>query len=225
LKPANILVYRDTTGKARAKVADFGHATIGCSEDTLVYFPTSMFWNAPDHHSRAFHLCEAKKFDAFSYGLIVYWLLVGRLVRDEERSIIEDMIQNTFRYDVPVKYVFSSDAADNPDEVTRYAEMTIPARFDLWELVTKAGMKLHGLSEADKASALRFFHLTLADKHQDRSVDWDHLLSLLDGLGTVDHMSTFQSSENDLTRNSAPVLQSLGDVSRENAHPRFNVSQ
>lgn len=76
-----------------AKIADFGHATVGYSEDTFVSLPPSKFWSAPDYHPRGFQLQDAKKFDAHSFGLIVYWLLKARHLTEKEIEDLQSDVQ------------------------------------------------------------------------------------------------------------------------------------
>jgi serine/threonine protein kinase len=91
VKPSNILVYRGTNGEVVPKIADFGHSSLGRTDDAYVKLPFSPFFNAPDYHEHYFHLRDAKKFDAYNFGLIVYWLLVGRKMGLEEVSFLRSI--------------------------------------------------------------------------------------------------------------------------------------
>ncbi|EWC47291.1 hypothetical protein DRE_03410 [Drechslerella stenobrocha 248] len=78
LKPDNVLIFKDHSGKFSAKVTDFGYSTIFASDnnDAGITLPRSWPWTAPDvEESTRVTLDQAKSADIFSYGLICYWLL------------------------------------------------------------------------------------------------------------------------------------------------------
>jgi hypothetical protein len=168
------------------KIADFGHSSLRHTDDALVKLPFSPFFNAPDYHERYFHLRDAKKFDVYNFGLIVYWLLVGRKMRQEEVFFLRSI---QFRQD------------------------TI--------LVANSVIAERDLREDQKADLQVFFKATLSDHYQERSTDWDYLLSLLRedalrsmsprleghaaGHGIAEHLSQHKASEAD-------------------SHPKFTVS-
>ena len=77
IKPQNMPVFKDSTGKITVKVADFGYSTIAASEGGRVFLPKSRPWNAPAHHYGGFTSFEAKKTDAYSFGMLCLWVLFG----------------------------------------------------------------------------------------------------------------------------------------------------
>ena len=91
IKPQNMLVFKDATGKTTVKVADFGYSTMSVSTDkTLagdetptadeaakIFLPKSRPWNAPEHHFGQFTVTEAKKADVYSFGMLCLWVLFG----------------------------------------------------------------------------------------------------------------------------------------------------
>ncbi|KAK6337820.1 hypothetical protein TWF696_001299 [Orbilia brochopaga] len=90
LKPDNILIFKDPTGKFSAKVTDFGYSTIFAqgNQDAIITLPFSWPWTAPeveeDYHVT---LQQAKSADIFSYGLICYWLLCYEMLpRDKTKD-------------------------------------------------------------------------------------------------------------------------------------------
>ncbi|KAF3921278.1 hypothetical protein ABW21_db0207067 [Orbilia brochopaga] len=90
LKPDNVLIFKDPTGKFSAKVTDFGYSTIFAqgNQDAIITLPFSWPWTAPeveqDYHVT---LEQAKSADIFSYGLICYWLLCyDMLPRDKAKD-------------------------------------------------------------------------------------------------------------------------------------------
>ena len=70
-----MLIFRDTSGSYVAKVADFGYSIRTTGENDLVKLPHSRLWNAPEWHDRGFRSSEAKKSDAYSFGLLCLWFL------------------------------------------------------------------------------------------------------------------------------------------------------
>jgi serine/threonine protein kinase len=85
-------VFGQANREITAKITDFGHASLRLTEDENVRLPFSRYFNAPDYHSREFRIGDAKKFDVFNFGLIVYWLLVGRKIEAEEIRFDEDTL-------------------------------------------------------------------------------------------------------------------------------------
>ena len=77
IKPQNMLVFKDSTGKITVKVADFGYITIAASEGGRVFLPKSRPWNAPEHHFEGFTSFKARKTDAYSFGMLCLWVLFG----------------------------------------------------------------------------------------------------------------------------------------------------
>jgi len=77
IKPQNVLVYMDSTGKTIVKVADFGYSTLATGEAGRVLLPKSRPWNAPEHHFGQFTVAEARKTDIYSFGMLCLWILFG----------------------------------------------------------------------------------------------------------------------------------------------------
>jgi len=85
IKPQNVLVYKDATGKTIVKVADFGYSTLATGEALAtgegatgrVFLPKSRPWNAPEHHFREFTTTGAKNTDVYSFGMLCLWVLFG----------------------------------------------------------------------------------------------------------------------------------------------------
>jgi serine/threonine protein kinase len=75
IKPQNVLVFKDATGKVTVKVADFGYSTLATGEEGNVFLPKSRPWNAPEHHFGGWTTAAAKKQDVYSYGLLCLWVL------------------------------------------------------------------------------------------------------------------------------------------------------
>ncbi|KAF8538086.1 hypothetical protein BDD12DRAFT_911052 [Trichophaea hybrida] len=77
IKPQNVLVFKDATGKTTVKVSDFGYSTLAAGEEGRVFLPKSRPWNAPEHHFGEFKVCQAKKADVYSFGMLCLWILFG----------------------------------------------------------------------------------------------------------------------------------------------------
>jgi len=79
IKPQNVLVFKDTTGKTTVRMADFGYSTLAAGESGRVLLPKSRPWNAPEHHFGEFGISEAKTTDVYSFGMLCLWLLFEKL--------------------------------------------------------------------------------------------------------------------------------------------------
>ena len=77
IKPQNVLVFKDATGKTEVKVADFGYSTLATDDEGTAYLPKSRPWNTPEHHFGEFTAAEAKKTDVYSFGMLCLWVLFG----------------------------------------------------------------------------------------------------------------------------------------------------
>jgi len=89
IKPQNVLVFKDATGKTTVKVADFGYSTLAPTEllatgegldpggTARVFLPKSRPWNAPEHHFGEFTVTGAKLTDIYSFGMLCLWILFG----------------------------------------------------------------------------------------------------------------------------------------------------
>lgn len=72
IKPGNMLVFKDETGKTTIKVTAFGYSTFATCEEGCVFLPKSRLWNGPEHHFGGFNIREAKKTDVYSFGIFVH---------------------------------------------------------------------------------------------------------------------------------------------------------
>ncbi|KAF8539361.1 kinase-like domain-containing protein, partial [Trichophaea hybrida] len=75
IKPQNVLIFKDATGKTTVKVADFGYSTLTAGARGKVYLPKSRPWNAPEHHVREFTAPDAKLTDVYSFGMLCLWVV------------------------------------------------------------------------------------------------------------------------------------------------------
>ena len=89
IKPQNVLVFKDsTTGDFTVKVADFGYSTLIVGGSGKVVLPKSRPWNAPEHRLGEFNAQEAKKTDAYSFGMLCLWLLFEDRLSDIPQTTV-----------------------------------------------------------------------------------------------------------------------------------------
>lgn len=75
IKPQNVLVYRDLSGKTSTKMADFGYSTLLATETQTVRLPKSEPWNAPEHDFAGVGEVAAKRMDMYSFALMCLWVM------------------------------------------------------------------------------------------------------------------------------------------------------
>lgn len=76
IKPENILISFGNDSRYVAKVIDFGYSTLFTTDSDPITMPLSKPWTAPEYHHRGGFLPEqARKMDAYSFGLLCLWLL------------------------------------------------------------------------------------------------------------------------------------------------------
>lgn len=77
IKPENVLVFRDKSGRYSARVIDFGYSTRYIHLYQQLMLPISEPWNAPENagRPRGWTFSQAVKADLFSFGILCLWLL------------------------------------------------------------------------------------------------------------------------------------------------------
>ena len=75
IKPENILVFSENEGRHMARVTDFGYSTLFSTDNDPILMPNSGVWTAPEQHHRGFLPRQARKMDAYSFGMLSLWLL------------------------------------------------------------------------------------------------------------------------------------------------------
>ena len=58
-----------------AKVTDFGYSSLFEDENVHVRMPRSKSWTAPEWHEGGFLPLQARRMDAYSFGMLCLWLL------------------------------------------------------------------------------------------------------------------------------------------------------
>jgi serine/threonine protein kinase len=79
IKPENVLVFRDESGRYGAKVIDFGYSTRYIDDEQQLKLPISKPWNAPENNGNGLQwtLSQAKKSDLYCFGMLCVWLIFG----------------------------------------------------------------------------------------------------------------------------------------------------
>ena len=84
IKPANILMFRDSTGEVVPRMADFGYSTIVQNDDNeTIKLPRSRPWDAPEHTFGPCNFVAASRMDIFSLGMVCLWLLCHQKAGEE----------------------------------------------------------------------------------------------------------------------------------------------
>ena len=170
VKPKNVLIFREDSGRYVAKVSDFGFSSLVTIDDSIIV-PRTRPWNGPEWHHRGFTLNGVKKLDVYSFGMLCLWLMcketLSRISRKPSSHILKEW--------------------NGADLFTQHAEAT-PERSFLEILKDEDQMPVFahellasttGLDQERKSQLSKFFHLCLARKPQDRSSDFIEILELL----------------------------------------------
>ncbi|KAM0420465.1 hypothetical protein ACHAPT_011757 [Fusarium lateritium] len=77
IKPENVLVFANESGRHTARVIDFGYSSRYLGDDEHLSLPISAPWNAPENDGRlsGWTPSQAVKADFFCFGLLCVWLL------------------------------------------------------------------------------------------------------------------------------------------------------
>ena len=99
-----------------AKVIDFGYSTLFATDSDPITMPYSKLWTAPERHHREILPIQARKMDAYSFGMLCLWLLFYNRVANRDSN-------------------FNKDVEDSQKELSDYACGLLRASADLenWE--------------------------------------------------------------------------------------------
>ncbi|KAK3384638.1 hypothetical protein B0T24DRAFT_568008 [Lasiosphaeria ovina] len=156
LKPGNMLVFQDRSGKRVVKVTDFGYSTRCYDDQDLVKVPESVPWTAPEHHTRHFLASGARKMDIYSFGVVCLWLLFEGIPLNSTAGLGADTT-SSFK-----------DVLMNRANGEGFLQLSL-------EVVGQDGR----FSNATKGNLNQFFASTLAKDANKRNSDLNHLLHLL----------------------------------------------
>ncbi|XXH05373.1 Chitinase 2 [Hypoxylon texense] len=93
IKPENVLIFQDESGRYQAKIIDFGYSgQYADSDHPLSLFGTEL-WNAPEHknHTRQWTFQEATRADLFSFGMLCLWLLFEPYISGRVSSLPQSL--------------------------------------------------------------------------------------------------------------------------------------
>jgi len=74
-----------------AKVTDFGYSTLFSTDNHSITMPESGIWTAPERHHREILPREARKMDAYSFGMLCLWLLFFNKETNRDRNFEKDL--------------------------------------------------------------------------------------------------------------------------------------
>ncbi len=112
IKPENILVSSENEARHVAKVTDFGYSTLFSTDTHPITMPESGIWTAPERHHREILPREARKMDAYSFGMLCLWLLFFNKGTNRDRN-------------------FEKNLEDSQKKVSDYASELLRASSDL----------------------------------------------------------------------------------------------
>lgn len=90
IKPNNVLVYTEVDGHYRAKAIDFGYSSLFMPDSGTIIMPFSEFWTAPEQHHREILPVQARRMDAYSFGMLCLWLFFYNKSEDGDRNFRRD---------------------------------------------------------------------------------------------------------------------------------------
>ena len=74
-----------------AKVTDFGYSTLFSTDNHPIIMPESGIWTAPEWHHREILPRQARKMDAYSFGMLCLWLLFYNKRANGNRNFKKDL--------------------------------------------------------------------------------------------------------------------------------------
>ena len=74
-----------------AKVTDFGYSTLFTKDSDLITMPNSPPWTAPERYHRGIWPKEARKMDAYSFGMLCLWLLFYNKAANRDHNLEKDL--------------------------------------------------------------------------------------------------------------------------------------
>ena len=171
IKPQNVLIFHGHGGSVFGKVADFGYSFLANDdvEDELVKPARSWPWYAPEHHHRGFSITEGQKLDAYSFGMLCFWILFYTQLL-EERSSVEECLE--------VRGILC-DLGD-VHQTTMYEILQILKDKNCLQIVARGLIQTTDfIAEHQKENLIQFFEATLAHEPAKRDSDFARLATYL----------------------------------------------
>jgi len=159
IKPQNVLVFKDSSGKTTIKMTDFGYSTLSAGVDGKVFLPKSRPWNAPEHHHGEFTVTEAKQTDVYSFGMLCLWFLLGN-VRHLQHS-------KQYGFESTTGTRTSLEQLKDEDKVEQFANQLLET------------VPLADLNTAHRNLLKEFFSFTVPLDPNKRTSDFGKLVGLL----------------------------------------------
>jgi len=166
IKPQNVLVFKNATGKTTIKMADFGYSTLAAGGTGEVFLPKSTPWNAPEHHWEGFKVPDAKKTDVYSFGLLCLWVLFGTSLRDIPQTTAEGATE-----------LLSSNTPLGPSSFLE--RLNGEGEGEMQRVAEELVHTVPGLDAEHKVCLKEFFNLTVVHNPDHRTSDINKLLDLL----------------------------------------------
>lgn len=85
------MIYTQTDGRYRAKVIDFGYSSLFVPDSGTIIMPYSELWTAPEQHHREILPLQARRMDAYSFGMLCLWLFFYSKSEDRDRNFRRDL--------------------------------------------------------------------------------------------------------------------------------------
>jgi hypothetical protein len=165
-----VLISSDSVSNYTAKVADFGYSTLAASEDDLIAMPISRPWNAPECDGRRVKLSEAKKMDAYSFGMLCLWILFK-----------EKFFETALKYlETPEGRSDSVSFMEPRGEYFRQSIVEKLKQLDKLQVLARELVDTTtGFSSQQRCNLVRFFDSTLTRDSNSRISDFRYLIKLL----------------------------------------------
>jgi serine/threonine protein kinase len=166
IKPENVLVFKEKSGRYSARVIDFGYSTRYINDKQQLALPISEPWNAPENNGRQrwWTPSQAVNADLFCFGMLCLWLL----------------FENGFSGTTPLHR--GPKVADI--EFPRPTEDNLRRKKGKLPTYARQCLVLEITMEHDKKTALEeFFDSSLNQDPQERELSLSRLLKKLDPQG------------------------------------------
>ena len=200
IKPANILMFRDSIGEVVPRMADFGYSTIvhQNGDNETIKLPRSRPWDAPEHTFGPCNFVAASRMDIFSLGMVCLWVLCHQKA-GEETLLLPVPDSNAIDISTGFSWSRSIEQWKESDHLIRLAK--------------SAAHSFENLPNNQQNRLDEFFTSALQIKPTDREHNARRLLRILE---------EDPRSEPDLEGSSAPSGEQSLPTSAE--HPLFQVS-
>ena len=176
IKPHNILMFVQSKDQFNrefvyAKIADFGYSFIATVDhgDALIYPARSLPWQAPEYHHRGFMISQVRTQDAYSFGLLCFWLLFTERINKDGCGSLASLKGQTG---------FISFAEDDQRDENNMLE-SLKENDGLRNVAQELVQRNAELDQEQKLNLHLLFDLTLVSDPRKRPAEFEKLASLL----------------------------------------------